>query len=153
MYNGHPRQWYHQINWHALSTRKILKLLLQMFLSMGKNIGYQNETQKQNTGHHPIRPQLIGYWFSFHPFLNGDMMHLCVKAVSTRLCSSAYSWSRYSIPGWQFSLISLQIYGFLCSRQVLYRVNLQPLRVQKLLSKWHYALSHKVFVHCSLQHI
>ena len=57
-----------------------------MFLSMGKNIGYQNETQKQNTGHHPIRPQLIGYWFSFHPFLNGDMMHLlCQSRIYTAL--------------------------------------------------------------------
>ena len=53
---------------------------------MGKNIGYQNETQKQNTGHHPIRPQLIGYWFSFHPFLNGDMMHLlCQNRIYTAL--------------------------------------------------------------------
>ena len=57
-----------------------------MFLSMSKNIGYQNETQKQNTGHHPIRPQLIGYWFSFHPFLNGDMMHLlCQSRIYTAL--------------------------------------------------------------------
>ena len=47
-----------------------------MFLSVGKDVGHQDETQKQDTGHHPIRPKLIRYLFSSHPFLSGDMMYL-----------------------------------------------------------------------------